>query len=243
MIDGVVPKDWLDGCVHGHRDLERLLAATLTDDVARRPSALPGWSVGHLVTHLARNADAHTWVVRYAGQGDVVPMYPDGPGSREAAIEAGSGRSAAQLLADVGESHQRLEQAWSDASHETWTQGLGRRNAGPTTVADFVLLRWREIEVHRADLGITDPDAGGTDPWDRLPGTYLDLEWAQLTAGLAARLPADVTAVLVPGDRPSRAFGTGERTVCVHGTAGRLLGWMMDRGGEASWPALRSWSY
>ena len=30
----------------------------LTDDQAREPSLLPGWSRGHVLTHLARNADA-----------------------------------------------------------------------------------------------------------------------------------------------------------------------------------------
>lgn len=33
---------------------------SLAAERARQPSRLPGWSVGHVLTHLARNADAHT---------------------------------------------------------------------------------------------------------------------------------------------------------------------------------------
>ena len=239
---GVVPRTWLDGCVEGHRRVEALLAATLTDGVARQPSRLPGWTVGHLVTHLARNADAHTGIVDAAGRGETVPMYPSA-GARDDAIEAGAARPAADLLADLLAADQRLEAAWRGASHETWTQGLGLRNAGPTTVSDFVFLRWREVEVHRGDLGLRDPDAGEGDTWDALPPAYLDGEWARMTARLAERLSADVTVVLVPGDRPSRAYGRGERVQHVHGTAGRLLAWMTDRGGDPSWPTLAPWAY
>ncbi|MDP9404828.1 MAG: maleylpyruvate isomerase N-terminal domain-containing protein, partial [Actinomycetota bacterium] len=41
---------------------ERLLTTTagLGDDAVAGPSALPGWSVGHVLGHLARNADSHT---------------------------------------------------------------------------------------------------------------------------------------------------------------------------------------
>jgi maleylpyruvate isomerase len=37
----------------------RLLAtaAALTDAQAREPSLLPGWTRGHVLTHIARNAD------------------------------------------------------------------------------------------------------------------------------------------------------------------------------------------
>jgi maleylpyruvate isomerase len=42
------------------QDASALLAATaaaLTDGQAREASLLPGWSRGHVLTHLARNAD------------------------------------------------------------------------------------------------------------------------------------------------------------------------------------------
>ena len=240
---GVVPRTWLDGCVDGHRRLESLLAAALTDELVAAPCQLPGWTLGHLVTHLARNADAHTRVVEAAGRGHMVAMYPGGEDQREAAIEAGAVRPASELVADVLAADRELEQAWASASHETWTQGLGLRNAGPTTVSDFVFLRWREVELHLGDLGLTDPSAPAGEIWDTLPQAYLDGEWSRMTAWLAARLPADVTVVLVPGDRPSRAYGTGDRVVHVHGTAGRLLAWMTDRGGDPSWPQLAPWSY
>ncbi|HTY27171.1 MAG TPA: maleylpyruvate isomerase N-terminal domain-containing protein [Mycobacterium sp.] len=244
---GVVPRTWLDGCVDGHRRLEAVLAAVLTDDVARQPSRLPGWTVGHLVTHLARNADAHRRVVEAAGRDEVVPMYPGGEDERATDIDAGAGRTAAELVTDLLAADQRLEAAWRAASHETWTQGLGLRAAGPTTVSDFVFLRWREVEVHLADLGIRDPeasapDASALDTWDALPPVYLDGEWARITASLADRLPSDLTVVLVPGDRPSRAYGRGAHIRHVHGTAGRLLAWLLDRGGDPSWPTLAPWA-
>ena len=49
----------VEGCAGAH---QRLLAGLedLTDDQARRDSLLPGWTVGHVLTHLARNAEAFT---------------------------------------------------------------------------------------------------------------------------------------------------------------------------------------
>jgi maleylpyruvate isomerase len=247
----MVPRAWLSGCVDGHRRLENRLAATVTEDNVRSQCRLPGWTVGHLLTHLARNADAITSVVESAGRGEVAPMYRGGPAARDAAIEAGAGRPAAELVNDVLSSSRRLEKAWTEASHAVWADGLGLRGAGPATVSDFVFLRWREVEVHQADLGL----GTGVEPWDVLPVAYLDREWGEMTKGLESRLPEGVAVVLVPGDRPSRAFGRPAdpadpsapvdpaAVVRVHGTAGRLLAWLMDRGGDPSWPVLRPWSY
>ncbi|MHB1536709.1 MAG: maleylpyruvate isomerase N-terminal domain-containing protein, partial [Acidimicrobiales bacterium] len=63
----------------------RLLAAlrNLDDGQARLPSRLPGWSVGHVITHLARNADAHARRLAGALQGEDVAKYPGGSAQRE----------------------------------------------------------------------------------------------------------------------------------------------------------------
>jgi len=81
---------------------DRLLAtaAALRDARAREPSLLPGWSRGHVLTHIARNADGLANLLRWAGTGRETPMYASAA-SRSADIEAGAGRPAAELTADV----------------------------------------------------------------------------------------------------------------------------------------------
>ena len=81
---------------------ERLLTATreLRDEQMRRPSLLPGWSVGHVLTHVARNADSHVRRAEAAVRGVVVDQYDGGYAGREAEIEAGA-REAATESPDV----------------------------------------------------------------------------------------------------------------------------------------------
>ena len=92
----------------------RLVAdlATLTDEQAAQPSLLPGWSVAHVLTHIARNADSHVLMLEAAIRGEVGAQYPGGVDQRNADIEAGAGRPAAALLADVVASNIRLEASW-----------------------------------------------------------------------------------------------------------------------------------
>ncbi len=75
---------------------DRLLAtiAPLDDATMARPSLLAGWTVAHLLTHLARNADSHVRRTEAAIAGVVVDQYPGGLAERAADIEAGAGRSA-----------------------------------------------------------------------------------------------------------------------------------------------------
>src|SRR3954447_544762 len=91
---------------------ERLLAtvAKLTDDDLRAPSLLPGWSRGHVLTHVARNADSHVNLLTWARTGVPTPQYPS-PEARAAGIEAGAGRPVEEQLADLRESAGRLAQA------------------------------------------------------------------------------------------------------------------------------------
>jgi len=59
--DEMRPVEHLDACSTSHRRLLAGLAA-LTDDDVRSASLLPGYSRGHVVTHLAEKAKAHVVV-------------------------------------------------------------------------------------------------------------------------------------------------------------------------------------
>jgi len=82
--------------------------AGLTDGDARRPSLLPDWTIAHTLTHIARNADSHVLMLEAASGGEIGAQYPGGMEQRNADIEAGAGRSAAELVADVADSNSRL---------------------------------------------------------------------------------------------------------------------------------------
>jgi maleylpyruvate isomerase len=51
-------------------------------------SALPGWTGGHLIAHVAVNADALGNLVHWAATGEPTPMYSSAA-DRAAGIEAG----------------------------------------------------------------------------------------------------------------------------------------------------------
>src|SRR5467141_2554154 len=87
--------------VNGCRDAQARLVASLsslTDEEARRPSLLPGWTVGHLLTHISRNGDSLVRRLEGSLHGEVVEQYAGGAAGREAEIEAGAGRPAAALV-------------------------------------------------------------------------------------------------------------------------------------------------
>ena len=64
----------------------------LSDDQVRQPSVLPGWTVGHVATHIARNAEGHMRMLEAASRGEVGAMYP---GGREQRTQRHRGRVGA----------------------------------------------------------------------------------------------------------------------------------------------------
>ncbi len=126
----------------------------LTDEDMRAPSLLPRWTRGHVVTHVARNADALGNLLHWAETGVEHYMYPSDE-ERDAAIEAGAGRSAHDLRVDTAASSGRLIQAINelDVRHE---DNLVARMPGqkPFPARDVATLRLIELQVHHADLGI-----------------------------------------------------------------------------------------
>jgi maleylpyruvate isomerase len=170
----------------------------LDDEQARRPSLLPGWSVGHVLTHVARNADGMVHLVEWAVTGFVTPMYPSVQ-ARAADIEAGAGRPAADLAADVRESAERLadglgrlDVAGPHALDRMLLFGPARPGADPDTPARALpFTRRREVEIHHVDLGLA---YGPLDwPADFVERTLLFLH-SRSGAVDAVGEPADVLA-------------------------------------------------
>ena len=145
--------------------------AGLTDADARGASRLPGWTRGHVLTHLARNADGQTRMVEGVLRDEVVEQYPGGSEGRASEIEAGANRPVAELVADVYESQSELVSAWNLVPEGAWDR-LTKAHAGIRPVRVGVVFRWREILVHLVDLDV------GTSP-EQLPADYLerDAEW------------------------------------------------------------------
>ena len=149
-------------------------------------SRLPSWTVGHVLTHLARNADSITRVLAAAERGDVVDRYAGGAAGRDAEIEAGHARPAAEQVDDVRVTIERLESAW--AGHTRW-HGLSRETDGrEVPVSDLVFARWREVEVHRADLGLGYESADWPADYVRADLVAMEMRWS-------ARRPMGMTGL------------------------------------------------
>ena len=130
--------------------MDRLVrtAETFGDADVAAPSLLPGWSRGHVLTHVARHADAMTNLFTWARTGVETPAYPS-PAARAEGIEAGAGRPAAEQLADLRETHERMADAAAAMPAEAWAFAIPGRNQ---LAAVLPWGRLREIEVHHVDL-------------------------------------------------------------------------------------------
>lgn len=212
------------------RSLERL-----TDELASAPSALPDWSRGHVLTHLARNADANLRVSEAALDGITVPMYEGGREERNRDIEAGAGRSASDLIADVRRSASKLQAHWNQLAEAEWE--LETQPGGPDTekrtMADGLLGRWREVVVHHADLNLGYSSADWSPAYvgvdlprviNSMPG------WAKDAPRLMSWFLRDDTTgnawiVTARGIRP----GVGSATHMLHAPGHALLAWLLGR--------------
>ena len=185
--------------VESHRQLTDQLAA-LPGLHPGRASSLPGWTVGHVLTHIARNADSHVSMLEGHEQ------YPGGRERRDRDIEAGAGRPWATLVDDVRASIGRLERYWQQTSD--WS-GTARGVAARSPVAMLPFLRQREVEVHRVDL-----DVGYT--FADMPSRYVRQELRLMVMLWKANKPMGLTPLPTqalaasPADRLAWLMGRGE---------------------------------
>lgn len=180
----------LAGCQLAHARLLHSIEG-LDDATVAGPSRLPGWTVGHVVTHLARNADSHVRMLEGAMAGTVADQYEGGLDGRAADIASGAGRPAAALVSDLNRAVDDLDGTWGRVPVEVWVTGHARMGNGELCpCAELPARRWREVEIHRVDLGL------GAEPAD-WPDAYVDLELPKALAQLPDRLsPADRATLL-----------------------------------------------
>ncbi len=157
-----------------------LRASGLGEGDVRSPSQLPGWTVAHVLTHLARNADAHARRLAGSLAGMDVPKYEHGPEQRSSEIEAGATRPAERIIADLKNSVAQLEEVFSQCSAAGWPNGhlLGGGDYG---AAGCPAHRLREVEMHHVDLGL------GYTPSD-WSAEYVDWDLQVLLATVPERL-------------------------------------------------------
>ena len=203
------------GAVAAHAGLVASLGS-LTDAQVTQPSLLPGWTAGHVLAHIARNADSHARMLQAANRGEVAEQYPGGADQRVGEIEGGAGRPAAEHVADITDACARLEAAWAAMTAEGWA-GEGHTASGPVPVNDLPFRRRRETLVHHADLGL-----GYS--WRDWPADYVRLELARATMLWASRLPMGLTtlpaAALALDDRQRLAWLLGRTDVAGLDPAG-----------------------
>lgn len=154
--------------------------AQLSEQDIAAPSLLPGWSVGHVLTHLARNADGHARRLVGALEGKDLPKYADGEEQRRQEIADGAACPASEILADLEASMEYLEAVFSQCSAAGWPNGelLGGGHYG---VSACPAHRLREVEMHHVDLGL------GYTPSD-WPEDYVAWDLSELLATVPQRL-------------------------------------------------------
>ncbi|MDX2825581.1 maleylpyruvate isomerase family mycothiol-dependent enzyme [Streptomyces ipomoeae] len=194
---------------------ERLLtaAAKLDDAAVAEPSRLPGWTRGHVLAHLARNADALVNVL--AGR----PMYTSEE-ARDTDIERDAPRPLEVHLTDVRESANRFQEAASVPAD--WSRTVELRNGVLDSASRLPFRRWVEMELHHVDLGI------GYELED-LPEEFVEREIDFLADRFRGHPELPSTRVT----DGTRAWTTGSTasgpTVTVTGPAPALLGWLAGR--------------
>jgi maleylpyruvate isomerase len=185
----------------------------LTDERARQPSLLPGWSRGHVATHLSRNADALHRLTLGVLAGEQAEMYPGGQDARNAAISEGAARPAALLAADHDFAGLRALATLRLLTDDLLDVPVRWRK--PITARELVSLRWKEIEIHHVDLGLG----------------YTAADWPPefVAATLATELPAleETAGDVVLPDLPEH----------------ELLAWLVGRPTRTGLPEAPTWPF
>ncbi|MFE2531407.1 maleylpyruvate isomerase family mycothiol-dependent enzyme [Streptomyces sp. NPDC059371] len=192
---------------------------SMTHLQAREPSALPGWSRAHVITHLARSADVYRWLLALARTGREFGPRADAA-ALDRALREGAERSAGELVADLRGSFDRLLDEAEAMPAERWSI-LVTSVAGWPHPAWFTLQRCRrELETHHVDLNL-----GHTaSDW---PSGYVTWALDDTIAALTAR---DFPVARIQATDIDHAWTLAPTGPTVTGAGHSILAWLAGRG-------------
>lgn len=213
MIPPNVALGWV---AQGHSLFEQ--AVMELDDVGR-PSRLPGWTRGHVITHIARNAEGLVRLLTWARTGIETPMYSSTE-ARAADIEAGAGRPLVEQLDDVRHTGAAFATAASQLSEQHW-RTMVRTRHDPIPASAVPWARAREVWLHLVDLG------AGIEI-DVLPEDVATALVRDVAGWMDARVSARIE-VQISGTEPV-IFGPATGSpMPVSGPVQELAGWLTGR--------------
>lgn len=204
---------------------------SLTDREAREKSLLPGWSRGHVLTHLARNAEGGTRLLIWAQTGEASYEYPS-VAARAQAIEDGAGRPAQELVEDVQRTAQALAQAAAAMPPDAWQHRITWTTGQESEAGHVPASRLAEVLIHHVDLNYGYRPGDWPAGWTAgmLDRAVQSMNGERHLAPLKAGLHATDTGREFRLDRP----GSTEDTEQISGTEADLLAWLMGRSDGAT---------
>jgi maleylpyruvate isomerase len=127
-------------------------ARIITGPDLRAPSLLPGWTRAHVLTHLARGADAMRNLLVGARAGQDRPAYLSAQ-ARSADIERGASLGAKELMADLADSAMAFRSVSRQLPGDAWRFPVRILGSAPFPAAELLIRRLVEVELHHCDLG------------------------------------------------------------------------------------------
>ncbi|MFJ8014645.1 maleylpyruvate isomerase family mycothiol-dependent enzyme [Streptomyces sp. NPDC096339] len=204
---------------------DRLLTAVAKLDNAAlaEESHLPGWTRGHILAHLSRNADALVNV--FEGR----PMYESAT-ARDADIERDAVRPLEEQLTDLRDSAARF--LATTETDQDWSRTVELRGGVTDLASNVPFRRWVEVDLHHVDLNI------GYE-LDDLPDEFTEREIAFLADRWSGR-PEVPPVTLSDGERVWHTGGSEGTPVTLGGPAAELLGWLAGRGPKGAHLAVEA---
>ena len=199
-------------------ETERLIATaeSFSDVDVRAASLCAGWTRGHVLSHLARNAEALQRVCSAVLTGEPETMY-DSNESRDADIDAGAGRDASTLAEDVRATAALLAPQIARVGVQHVGTTVERVPGGQLIAAERVpFMRLREVVWHHVDL-----DAGYT--FESTPDELLHLFLEDMVARLGS---TDGTPGLLLRTDEGDEWTIGDGATTVTGPRHGVLHWL-----------------